>query len=951
MRNFLSMLFLAAVFSCAAEEFSIPLFYNGKPLPGFQAVGENAIALNAQFGQWGASQIPLKRGAGEYILKVEIVSPGGESSSGGFYLLYADGKQKQLSYGHRGKETPQTLTFKFQTEKPLKALLLKKMEKKNAPSVAVRSVKVDFRPAENHTPEVHTVGKVYDFQMDKLTASVKCRVSADGKKGAAVPGNFSRFGWNTVNLGKLFPAGSYELAAEFVLPAPNAARVALYTGGARQQQLSQPFSADRAGVKKMTYRFTTQQPFNSLVIKKMQESQQNSIGLGDFKLTMVKELRLSALQEIMRYPAPFGIRLNNSTALINGDKGSVNVEKWLDCASALADAAGELYMLELSAQGKFSCAAENAELEKLKALLRSNKKAEFKAAYPAFVKQVEALHAKANKLLGGEVLAEYGKDLWGHTKTFNHILHVENPEYIEPTPYRLAGPGFSLRFMKPAPGTDLASTRNSTIYHTPLGRFVFSSLTPVMTLDLNGTRLEAEHLSGSLDVKKINKNIWQLRKNLLLIGNGVVQKAEVVDGKLVVETVRPGRLGFLVLPPNGNAVKTGEFYLKYLATLPSEVLTVQNGNTVTLKAVTADGKKAGYIPVPPLLKVSLQSPYKVKYAGTELTPDDREIVCAEKFRYILPNRPVRTDNGINVWNDLNNKPELFKLLKKEGCDTIRLVIRKVGTKEQQKEQLLRNLKLASEAGLKIDIDNHAAFNAPKELGALDSPAAAEYFLKQWQEIIETAEPYRKHLAWYDLMNEPHYFAPPSSKVKGYWSLVRKVVPEMRKLDPDTPILIETANMGNPVGAREWETPDADNIIVGWHDYWPHIFTHQRVQEGGSEAMNRVAYPAFLPMISWVSPSWRNESSHWQYWDRHKKDGLIYDAVKLLVRTGLPGDCGEVGVVGYSGYMEYSGRIWMRDAVRSLRRIGVSHAVWGVHGGYVWNLPHCKDETFKIWKQK
>lgn len=164
--------------------------------------------------------------------------------------------------------------------------------------------------------------------------------------------------------------------------------------------------------------------------------------------------------------------------------------------------------------------------------------------------------------------------------------------------------------------------------------------------------------------------------------------------------------------------------------------------------------------------------------------------------------------------------------------------------------------------------------------------------------------------------------------------MKKVVPEMRKADPATPILVEFANMANAVGAKAREDPRTSNIIAGWHDYWPHMFTHQRVQEGGSEAMFRVSYPAFIPMISWGSPSWRNESSCWQYWDRHKKDGLIYDTLELLARTGLPGDCGEYGVVGYSGYMEYSGRIWMRDSVRMLRRLGVSHAVWGVHGGYV-----------------
>ena len=951
MRKSLFVLLLAAAFFCSAVEFSVSLFYNGKPLPGFQAVRDNAIALNAQFGQWGASQIPLNRGAGEYVVKVEIVAPGAESSSGGFYLLYADGSQKQLSYGHRGGKTPQTLTFKFRSEKPVKALLLKKMEKKNAPSVAVRSVKVQYKAAEKQQEETFKLGNVYEFQIDKLTTSLKCRAAADGKKGAAIPGNYPRYSMNVVRLGKNFPAGSYELVVDFICPAREAAKIAIYAGGAKQQQqLTQPFSAYRPGIQKKTCRFTALAPFNSLVVKKMDQAQQDSIGMGDFKLTMVKELRRSALVEITRYPAPFGIRLNNATALLDGKNGNVAMEMWLDHAAGLADAAGELYMLDLTMQGELDCSAGKAQLERLKAMLGSGNTGDFKKAYPAFRKSVEELHARANKLRNGEVLAEYGRDLWGHVKSFNHILHVPHPEYVEPTPYRLAGNGFALRFIKPGVKVDLVSTRNSNIYNAPDARYVFSSLTPVMMIDLKGNTLFADHLSGSLDVKKLNRNIWQIRKNFILIGLGNIQNAEVSDGKLNIKISRPGRLGFLALPHGADAVKTGEFYLKHLSTLPTEVLTLQQGRKVTLKAVTADGRLASFIPVPPLVRISQKSPYKVEYSGAKLTPDDREVFLGKSFSYTVPVRPVRTDNGINIFN-IKNKPEIFRLLKKEGCDTIRLVIQQTGTLEEQKANMLHNLKLASEAGLKIGIDNHEAFQIPKELLPIDSPAAVEHFLKIWLDFIEAAKPYRKYIAWYDLLNEPHFFAPPAANAKPYWNMVKKVVPEMRKADPATPILVEFANMANAVGAKEWEDPRTSNIIAGWHDYWPHMFTHQRVQEGGSEAMCRVSYPAFIPMISWVSPSWRNESSCWLYWDRHKKDGLIYDTLELLARTGLPGDCGEYGVVGYSGYMEYSGRIWMRDSVRMLRRLGVSHAVWGVHGGYVWNVPHCKDEMLKYWKEK
>jgi hypothetical protein len=252
----------------------------------------------------------------------------------------------------------------------------------------------------------------------------------------------------------------------------------------------------------------------------------------------------------------------------------------------------------------------------------------------------------------------------------------------------------------------------------------------------------------------------------------------------------------------------------------------------------------------------------------------------------------------------------------------------------------------------VGIDMHNEWFPAALHGAkgFEDPALLKEFIDRWQAILSWCEPYRDVIGWYDLLNEPLIFCERES-VKPYAVFMRKAVKTLRPHAGTTPFLVECVNMANSGGLRLWEDLGDNNVIVGYHDYWPHMFTHQRCVEPGDESMPAVFYPSFMPGISWTSPSWRDDSPNWQYWDCWKCNSISLPVYSILIERGARLDCGEYGVVDHAGVTSpLSDTIWLRHTVDRFKRLGINHNVWGVHGGFTWGTPQAKDEVIKFWKQ-
>ena len=107
------------------------------------------------------------------------------------------------------------------------------------------------------------------------------------------------------------------------------------------------------------------------------------------------------------------------------------------------------------------------------------------------------------------------------------------------------------------------------------------------------------------------------------------------------------------------------------------------------------------------------------------------------------------------------------------------------------------------------------------------------FVAVWQKMARRYKD-QKMIWSYDLLNEPVEGDMPQDKDLLNWrELALKTAKEIRKIDPETAIVIEGEPWGGPE-ALEWFEPfdpkEVANVVYSAHMYIPHNFTHQGVYE-------------------------------------------------------------------------------------------------------------------------
>ena len=126
---------------------------------------------------------------------------------------------------------------------------------------------------------------------------------------------------------------------------------------------------------------------------------------------------------------------------------------------------------------------------------------------------------------------------------------------------------------------------------------------------------------------------------------------------------------------------------------------------------------------------------------------------------------------------------------------------------------------------------------------------ADHFVNVWERI---AKRFRGNPSvWaYDLVNEPFQTRPAKYD---YWNIQRMAAEAVRRIDPDTPIMIES-NDWDSAPTYSYLSPLAmDNVIYQVHMYAPGQFTHQFVHnafgEQGSKA-DLIKYPGMIGSEKW-----------------------------------------------------------------------------------------------------
>ena len=125
---------------------------------------------------------------------------------------------------------------------------------------------------------------------------------------------------------------------------------------------------------------------------------------------------------------------------------------------------------------------------------------------------------------------------------------------------------------------------------------------------------------------------------------------------------------------------------------------------------------------------------------------------------------------------------------------------------------------------------------------------ADHFIKVWQRIARRFK--GNPSVWaYDLVNEPVQTRPAPYD---YWNLQRMAAEAVRRIDPDTPIIIEANEWDSPTAFRYLSPLAMDNVIYQVHMYHPGQFTHQFVGNSYGEQGRRnfVRYPGKIGSEYW-----------------------------------------------------------------------------------------------------
>ncbi len=785
-----------------------------------------------------------------------------------------------------------------------------------------------------------------------------------GQRGVGLRADMPRFGWCVIDLGRKFEKGRYRIALTLCATNEKAATVGLYVaGGEDHMQATYGLTCEAGKTRTVERYFFAPEGFSKLLLKKLDAAATPSVAVAEVTLTDMKQRelpRLTGYRTSFEYPAPWGLRNKDIEGMLSGTDRLGEVEAWLDRRSRAAELLGRADYL-LRAHRLLRCPGSRAEMERACAAARSLEPKQL----DELAKSLGAFQRELEKFAGGTLDPATGTDVFTWVKSWNVF------GYDEPTPFVASyGDGAVLRLMKRGDAVDFSSSWTTSVYTRADMTVRYSVLSPLSVIDLKTKELEAE-IGGLKESRKAPAEGWfaLASKDCLyvFVTNRTFEKVDCSEKRLAFRLNTPGAVGYVrvAMDQEKELPALAQFYQGLLMHEPIECVQVQKERRIEQVFEYVDRpcdrpvKPVLGAPVPYLVRFSLRpsSQLKVKFdSPTREGPDGWTYVPdSERVAYELPDRPRWHSCGINVMLD-SATASTYRELHDLGCQTIRLVCETgsgwKGTPAEEKKKLVcQHLGWIREAGgMKVGLDLHNGWfpDGMNDNKAFEDPALWQEFVERWKTILSWCEPYRDVIGWYDLMNEPQIFFE-RGPVKPYAEFMRKAVRALRPHAGETPFLVEAVNMANPGGVAMWEDVGED-VIVGYHDYWPHMLTHEWSVEHGDETMPATFYPSFMPGINWSSPSWRDDGL-WQYWDCWKCNSVSLPVYRILIEKGVRLDCGEYGVVGYLGQTSpISGAIWMRHAMDRFKRLGINHNAWGVGGGFTWNVPSAKEEMVRFWRE-
>ena len=244
------------------------------------------------------------------------------------------------------------------------------------------------------------------------------------------------------------------------------------------------------------------------------------------------------------------------------------------------------------------------------------------------------------------------------------------------------------------------------------------------------------------------------------------------------------------------------------------------------------------------------------------------------------------------------------------------------------DRLEQEFQWAEQNGIRLIIDLHSPPGGRDELKELRLQSEKKYldhFLEVWRRIVRRFQG-KKALWGYNLVNEPNQ----NRAVKyDYWTVQKMAAEEIRKIDPETPIYVESNLWSAPATFSYFSPIKLKNIIYQFHMYQPGQYTHQLVggNFGEKGADELVSYPGVIG---------------WKRWDKQELRNTLAPVREFQQKHQAKIFCGEFSAIIWApGADKY-----LRDCIELFEEYGWD---WTYHAFREWNGWSVEHEV--DWKTK
>lgn len=229
-----------------------------------------------------------------------------------------------------------------------------------------------------------------------------------------------------------------------------------------------------------------------------------------------------------------------------------------------------------------------------------------------------------------------------------------------------------------------------------------------------------------------------------------------------------------------------------------------------------------------------------------------------------------------------------------------------------KEDGFDRIRKAVETALKyhlnviIDLHKTAGFSfdsySENEHGFFESEHYQERFCRLWEQIAERFGKYSDNVA-FELLNEVT-----DKEFINVWNkVVYKCIERIRKLAPDTVILVGSYWNNSPEAVKDLDAPYDDKIVYNFHCYDPLKFTHQ-----GAYWTDQIDPDERVPF--------EQSGVCEEYFER-----IFASAIEKAKRENITVYCGEYGVINVASPEDTLK--WFKVINSVFEKYGIARAAW------------------------